>query len=365
MDDETVGVAETDEAAEIASEPQDSASLTEESDGTADAADYGGEDAEQEAVDYFSAFRGLPDFNGMQDRDIAGRLYQALQREKTASEALSRYQRIIPYAQDFLANKPEFLAWKKAQQAASAPAPQPKAEEKSWWSPPQVREAYKQYLVKDEHGRDVISPDAPLDARHELYEYQQYKADFAKRFLENPEQALGPMIEKMAQQQAAQIVERQFSEISQKGYVANVEAENADWLFDENGNVSPEGVAAQTYIDEAKQLGIASPEARWAYSTAMVERDLLRRVSERMQQAPAMPPQQSVAPTPQQRPAPTQAAVSPAQAQTQKNMDFLRKEASRNPSRSSTSVGSSSSSQPQRRSFEQMLRDQAAADGLM
>ena len=39
-----------------------------------------------------------------------------------------------------------------------------------------IPEAYKRYLIKDESGREVIDPNAPLPARDELYEYQRYKA---------------------------------------------------------------------------------------------------------------------------------------------------------------------------------------------
>lgn len=359
MDEETVGIAEGQDVAENTAETTEVSSPEGDSYTSTDT----GVDnaAAPPPSDYFSSFRGLPDFAGLDDRSIAGRLYQALEREKTASAALAQYQQIIPYAQDFLANKSQYEAWRRAQvEAQQKAANPPKPEEKPWWSPPEVREAYKQYLVKDESGREIISPEAPLDARHALYEYQQYKADFAKKFLENPEATLAPVIERVATQKAQAIVEQQFNDFSQKGYVANLEAENADWLLDANGNASPEGVAVQKYIEDAKQLGITSPEARWAYATSMVERDLLNRAYSQLSQ-PAQP-----APAPAPRPAPAPVAKQPEQQQTQdqRNMEFLRKEASRTPSRSSSSTGESPSI-PSRKSFEQLLREQAASDGLL
>ena len=89
-----------------------------------------------------------------------------------------------PYAQEYLENKQAFDAWRQQQAQMQQPvqqAPQ-EPEQPRWWNPPEIRESYKQYLIKDENGREVIHPDAPLDAKHSLYEYQKYKADFAQKF---------------------------------------------------------------------------------------------------------------------------------------------------------------------------------------
>jgi hypothetical protein len=380
MDDTNTDVADDTEIAQI---PEDSGDFDVGTDDSApeaggDVYDAGNgmgvEQPVQQVADYLAPFRGLPDFRGMGDRDIAGRLYQALEREKAASAALAQYQQIIPYAQDYLANRQTYQQWRQEQLAAQQ-APPPKAEEKPWWNPPEVREGYKQYLVRDENGREIISPDAPPEARHALFEAQQYKADFAKKFLDNPEQTLAPVIERVATEKAQRIVEEQFGQIAQKGYVANLEDENKDWLFDpRTGDVSNEGRAVQKYVEEAKQIGIGSPEARWAYATSMVERDLLSRVYTMMQQGqqqpqayqpPVAPPPPQPVPQPQPRPAPVaQQAPKPAPTKAEQNMDFLRREASRNPSRGSTAT--SDESKPQRpRSFEQMLLEQAHADGLI
>ena len=272
----------------------------------------------------YHAFRTLPQFAGSDDRAIASRLYEALQREQSSAQALQQYQSVIPYASEYLSNKELFDQWKatRNQQPAQGQAPPAQQEAPAgWWNPPKVREAYLQYMTKDESGRDVISADAPLDAKHALAEMQTYKADFAKKFLSDPEAALGPMVQRVAEQKAQQIVHDQISTMQEQHYVSTLEKDNADWLKDASGNVSREGLAVQKYIEDAKGFGINGAEARWNYAVAMVERDLL---NQNYQMASQRPPVQQQAPVPQ--------VVPPQDTLAQRNMEYLRAQASRVPS---------------------------------
>lgn len=308
----------------------------------------------------WGAFRQLPQFQGADDRAIASRLYEALQREQSATHALQQYQSIIPVASEYLSRKEQFEQWmasqQQAQQAQQQAMPQQaKAEESPWWNPPKVRDAYKQYLVRDENGREVISPDAPLDARHALSEYQSYRANFAQKFLEDPQAALGPMIEKVAVERAESIVQERLGRMQEEQFVSSLEQQNADWLYDQNGNASPEGLLAQKYIQDARSLGIQGAKARWEYATRMVERDLLLSNMQRSQQA-----QQYAAPA--QRPAPQQ-AVNPATAAAQKNMDFLRTQAMRTASqRTAATTDARVPSKPM--TFAEKLAAQLQEQGL-
>jgi hypothetical protein len=226
-----------------------------------------------------------------------------------------------------------------------------------------VRDAYKRYLVRDESGREVIHPDAPLDAKHTLTEFLQYKADFAQKFLTDPETALGPMVEQMARSQAENIVRQQFEEVSRQNYVASLEAENRDWLFDpETGDVSREGQIVQKYIDEAKSLGIASPQARWQYALNNTERELLLEVrTAQSQQASRSQFEQQLEAVKQQPVAP---APQPAMSQAESNMDYLRRAASRAPSRAGVATNSPQAAR-QGLSFQDRLKQQLSDEGLM
>ncbi|NBV87961.1 MAG: hypothetical protein EBR88_00330 [Betaproteobacteria bacterium] len=329
------------ETPDVSSEPQaESAGSTQESSVAQP------QEAPQRVV--WDAFRTLPQFEGQDDVAIARSLYAAMEREKAASEALAQYQQYMPVAQEYLRNRPEFEAWRASrQQPAAQPQQGAKQEQglKKWWNPPELRDSYRQYLVKDENGREVIAPDAPLDAKHALYEYQKYKADFAQKFLTDPEQALGPMVQEQAAQIAQQIVQQQFREFSERNYVSSLERENADWLFGADNQPTPEGQAAREYIDNAAAIGIQSPEARWEYATMRVELDLARRLldAQRMEQQRGQFEQQLMPPQPPEN--------APNRAQA--DIDFLRREATRNPSRSASYVERAQDSQPL--TFEQRL----------
>ena len=316
----------------------------------------------------WSAFRTLPDFQGVDDdREIATRLYQALEREKQASHALAQYQAFMPYTQEYLANRPDYQRWLDSRSnpqpaPQQAPAPQ-QSKQDSWWSPPELRDAYKRYIVKDENGRDSIHPDAPLDAKHAITEYFQYKQNFAEKFLTNPEEALAPMVSRLAQQQAQEMVQRQFAEAQRHQYVATLEEKNRDWLYDKNGNVSPEGEAAKNYIEQAKSLGISSPEARWNFALQMVERDLLHQARSADASAAQQQAFQSQLPQ-QQYSAPPATAPTPRQSPAEANMEYLRRAASRTANRAGVTTNSPSAGR-RGMSFEEQLRQTLEGDGLI
>lgn len=312
----------------------------------------------------YDAFKSLPQFQGQDDRAIASRLYEALQREQSATQALQQYQSVIPYASEYLSNKTLFEEWvanrnRPQQQAPAAPTPAAQQQINEWWNPPKVRDAYLQYLVRDENGREIVSPDAPLDAKHSLLELQSYKAEFAKKFLTDPQAALGPMVEKMAEQKAAAMFDDRFSKIQEEQFVTSLEKDNADWLFDQEGRVSREGLAVQKYVDDAKALGINGAEARWNYAVAMVERDLLNlnyQAASQQMQAPAVPAVAQMAPPPV-------AAPSPQETLAQRNMEYLRQQASRTPSQTTPTTTDQRVPKPAM-TFAQRLAQQLNAEGL-
>jgi len=311
----------------------------------------------------WSAFSTLPDFQGADDRDIAQRLYTSYEREKAASKALAQYQQLIPYAQEYMQYREPFEQWmsqQQAQQQAPVAPQQQEPEAPAWWNPPQLKDGDKHYLVRDENGREVVSEDAPPHVRERIYEYQRYKADFAQKFLANPEEALGPMVEQIAQRQAEEMVSTRLTEQQEAAYVSRLEEDNRDWLYDQQGNPTKEGLAVQRYIGQADEMGITSPQQKWEYATAMVERDLLnalreQQTSQQSQQSfqQSLPPAQSVEHQQQN--------VNTNQAQ--RDIEYLRREASRRPSRSTGAPDPRAPRAPM--TFEERLKAQLARDGLV
>lgn len=293
----------------------------------------------------YEAFKALPDFEGQDDLTIARNLYGAYNGLQEAQRQLQQYQQVVPYAQEYLQNRQAFSDWQRSQAEAKQKEANP--EPPKWWNPPQIKDTWKSFIVRDEAGNEVIDPNAPLEAQAALREYQAYTAEFARKLVTDPENALKPLVEQVATQKAQELVQQQLGQFQAQGYVSSLEEQNRDWLYDEQGNVTQEGRAIQGYIDQARQIGIQDPQARWKYATGMLQRDLLEMRYGQMQQAMQAPP-----PPPQ-----------PQDPVAQQNMQFLRERATRTPNRS---AGTTEPRAPaQRLSFEERLRGQLQQDGVI
>jgi hypothetical protein len=320
--------------------PESDSAATSASAVPASESDSGAGVTEQEQ-NYYAAFRRLPQFQGLQDRDIANHLYETMQREQSQARALQQYQQLIPVASDYLANREMYSKWKEAQQAAPQQAsPQPQMQQAqpqkdNWWNPPQVKDTYRQYLTRDAEGREVIAEHAPIEARAALTEWMNYRADFARKFLDNPEEALGPMVDRVASQRAAELVEQQMTHQRREQMVQRIEEENKAWLYSdpENKVASREGVIVQKYIEDVKAMGISDPDHRWNTAVAFLERDLALQVLQQMVEQQKGQAQAQPAALPASPPAPP--PPNPAAEQAQKNMEFLRSQASRTATRNS------------------------------
>lgn len=257
----------------------------------------------------YDAFKSLPEFRGQDDIAIARNLYQTYQGFGQAQQQLRQYQE---YASEYARNADQFRKWQAAQQQA-----QPQPQKPKWWDPPQVKDEWKQFIVRDpESGREIIAQDAPLDAQSAIKAYQAYTAQFAKKFVTDPEGTLKPFVEDLVSQKAQEIVQQQLGNYTAQNYVSSLEQQNSDWLYNPDGSISNEGRTIQHYIDQASRSGIADPQARWVFATSMLERDLLNmRYQQMMAQPPMAPPMEPQAPAP-----------SPVE---QSNMQFLRERATR------------------------------------
>lgn len=295
----------------------------------------------------YDAFKALPEFQGADDVAIAQTLYQSMQGYQQAQQQLRQYQEVMPATMEYMQNRQRYQEWVNAQQAQQ----QKQADPPKWWNPPQVKDTWKNYIIRDpQTGKEVIDPSAPLEAKMALQEYQTYTADFAKRFVTNPEDTLKPFIEQVAQQKAQELVQQHLGQYTAQNYVQSLEQQNADWLYDQHGQISPEGRAIQGYIEQAAKSGISSPDARWQYATSMLERDLLNLRYQQLMAAGQMPPQ---APPPAPEPEPV----------AQSNMQFLRERATRTPSRSG---GATEPRAPKpKMTLEERLKSQLVKDGLI
>ena len=298
----------------------------------------------------YAAFKALPQFQGQDDLTIARNLYQAYSGYEEAQRRLGQFQEVIPYATEYLQNRAAYQKWQQEQAAASQPKP---AEKTPWFNPPKIDESIKSYIIRDpQTGREIIDPNAPLHAKEALRQYQDYTANFARKFVTDPENTLKPFIEDVAMQKAQELVQQHLNQYQAKNYVQDLERQNADWLYNEDGSISREGQAIQSYIQQASEIGIQSPDARWQYATGMLQRDLLNLRYQQMQASMQAPPAPMAYPQ-----------APPADPVAQQNMAFLRERATRTPNRS---AGSTAPQAPrQRMSFEERLRGQLVNDGVI
>jgi len=311
------------------------------------------QDASQGFDSPFSAFKHLPEFAGQDDLAIAQNLYRAFNGYGETQRQLQQFQSLIPHTTDYVQNREKYQQWLAAQQEASRPkAP----EQPKWWNPPSIEDTYKGYIVRDpQTGKEVIDPNAPFEAQQALRKYQDYTANFARKLVTDPETTLKPFVEQVAMQKAQELVQQHLGQYQAQNFVSDLERQNSDWLYNQDGSVSREGQAIQAYIGQAQQIGIQDPKARWQYATGMLQRDLLNLRYQQMQQAPPAMPQQPMF----QQPAP-QAPVDPV---AQQNMQFLRERATRAPNRS---AGTTEPRAPRSRmSFEERLKGQLVNDGVL
>jgi hypothetical protein len=299
----------------------------------------------------YEAFRHLPEFQGQDDLAIAQNLYRAFNGYGETQRQLQQFQSLIPHTTDYVQNREKYQQWLSAQQEASRPKP---AETPKWWNPPSIEDTYKSYIVRDpQTGKEVIDPNAPFEAQQALRKYQDYTANFARKLVTDPENTLKPFVEQVAMQKAQELVQQQLGQYQSQNYVQDLERQNSDWLYNQDGSVSREGQAIQAYIGQAQQIGIQDPKARWQYATGMLQRDLLNLRYQQMQQ----PAPQAM---PQQPPMQPQAPVDPV---AQQNMQFLRERATRAPNRS---AGTTEPRAPRSRmSFEERLKGQLVNDGVL
>lgn len=287
----------------------------------------------------YDAFKQLPEFQGADDVAIAQTLYASMQGYREAQQQLRQYQDVMPVAMEYAQNKQKYQEWLQSQQPKQAEQPK-------WWDPPQVQDTWKQYIIRDpETGREVVDPNAPLEAKAAIQNYQAYTTNFAKKLVTDPESTLKPFVEQVAMQKAQELVQQQLGQYTAQNYVQSLEQQNADWLYDQQGNITPEGQAIQHYIAQASQAGINSPEGRWQYATSMLERDLLNlRYQQAMQAPPPAPP-------------------PPEEPVAQSNMQFLRERATRTPNRSG---GATEPRAPRpKQTLEERLKSQLVKDGLI
>lgn len=172
------------------------------------------------------------------------------------------------------------------------PVTQPAATDpmKKFFNAPEYNAQWEQMLTRDAQGNvNGVKPGAPYDILQKYQAAQNYRRDFAEKLLSNPAEALGPMVQHMAQEQAGKLIEQHLQTYQDRTWTDNFVTQNSGWLHarDAAGNtiqnqatgkpmLSPAGQRFGQYVVEAERLGVRNIQAQENYARSLLERDLLR-----------------------------------------------------------------------------------------
>jgi hypothetical protein len=190
--------------------------------------------------------------------------------------AMQNYQGALAQAQQLAAQQ---------RQAAAAPAAKPL---NAIWNPPEFNPAWQSLVRADEKGVPTLIPGAPADILPKYLAYQQYRQQFAERFLSNPEETLMPLINSAADERARAMVRQEIESRQEAHYIESFVSENSGWLHakdstgrtvtnPQNGKpvLSPAGQRFHQYVVAADQSGIKNVRAQEEYARAFLQRDIL------------------------------------------------------------------------------------------
>jgi hypothetical protein len=203
-----------------------------------------------------------------------------------------------------LAQQQAALLQRMGQPAQQQAAPQQPGQAQNplakFWQPPEFQPQWEQLVTRDAQGNvNGVKPGAPVDILPKYLAYHQYRRDFADRLLSNPVEALGPMVQEMAAQQAQRIMQGQMQTYQDRTWTDSFMSQNSQWLHarDAAGNLltnhatgrpmlSPAGQRFGQYVVEAERMGVGDIRQQERFARSMLQRDLLMG-QQQQAQAPA------------------------------------------------------------------------------
>lgn len=286
------------------------------------------------------------------DRQLASELVRQRQQLEQFSRALPQLQQLAQYGQEYLrtrfaqqsnqqpgqqpAQPNSLVGMAPAQAGASPPAPAANR-----WSPPEYDPAWLTMVTRDANGNLVPKPyvDPTIPAR--IQRYADWAQQQQQQLLTDPRKFLFEQVglkddfQKMAQEAAREIVQRELTQQSDQQAVQRIFAENERWMVARDANGQPivdafgnqqltrEGQLINHFINVAsQQYGIQGWQARWAFASNALMNQLNHEARQQQMQAAAQQgyPQQQF--QPQQHPGfgqmqPAQPQLSPAEQQKQ------------------------------------------------
>ena len=191
-------------------------------------------------------------------------------------------RRIAPHANEVA----EFIRNRQTQQAAPQAPPA--------WQAPEYKPEWLNIVERDENTgrlRSKAGYDPAIAEKVEVY------AQWRDKFLDNPEQIIGPLVDQRAQQ----LVDAKFAEHAERSAADQIVAKNAGWMFaaGQDGNpvytpqgqrqLTPEGIMYAQSADQLWRAGLKDVRQIDALARTQVENAVMRQRILQAQPAAASP----------------------------------------------------------------------------
>lgn len=181
-----------------------------------------------------------------------------------------------------------------AAQQQQAP-PQKREPPKAPWDVPKFDRKLLAQLTKDADGNIVSRPGAIPTIPQDYQAWQDAREAAIDQFLSDPYSILhGDATKELIREEAARVAQQMYEQTQSQSILENYRNQNADWLFDATGGLTPAGQRVHSAMLEAEQYGMNKGQAI-AYAEAKLDQELYRLQLERQAAEGAAPKKQSPA----------------------------------------------------------------------
>lgn len=168
-----------------------------------------------------------------------------------------------------------WLMHNQQQMAAAQNQPAPKQPEKPklpWGEAPDWKPEYREGFDVDSNGNVIVKPGYPVDLTQRQAAYTKWLNSGVHQLLTSPETLLSyvqPQIDERAKAIAAEHVRQLHLQMRLEQY----EKENAAWIKDEHGNLTPHAHEFNQHLNQAIQMGMPDP---LGFADSMLDAKLAR-----------------------------------------------------------------------------------------
>ena len=206
--------------------------------------------------------------------DLSGRYADDDAALEALLETHKRYEQsahLVEHGQRYVQHAPEFERW-MAEQGARHEAEQA-AKAKGWWNPPIGSEEYQRLLPsvyeRDEAGQVRVKSGASPEAVARVQQAERYFDDWRHKVVYNPTEAFKPLVQQLVEP----LIQQYIGAYAQQLSAHDVMRRNSDWMFDQAGKPTADGLRFRQAVSELEEAGVRDPVKLERMAKAMVRPD--------------------------------------------------------------------------------------------